>query len=92
MADAIADKHLESSAISLNRQSWPGDREEEERTKDNTPLLKKREKRWSLSNDGKAVGKGTSASYSTLLDPERERRKGLFVSRTVFGEVELQAS
>ena len=92
MGDAVADRDaLDASATSLNRQSWGF--EEEQRSTDTTPLLRRQKKKKappSGSRDGKrvqeALGRETSASYSALADSDDEKR-GLFVTRTVFGEV-----
>lgn len=89
MSDSVADKaELVSSAVSLNRQSWAKqeDQEQQEPADPHTPLLRKHGGRRAGAESNKSVGQGSSASYTGLLNTEADTRD-LYVTKTVFGEV-----
>lgn len=84
-------KELETSATSLNRQSWMM---EEPESRDTTPLIRKVQRPVGSSASaggsgqgelGKGGGAAASASYSAILDSEHEG--SLFVTRALYGEV-----
>lgn len=88
MTDTVVDKsELESSAKSLNYQSWLPREGGKDHT-DNTPLLHREKKggwfRNKFSSQSQEVSRGTDASVSFLNSSEI---KGPFVTRTLFGEV-----
>ena len=77
--------------MTFNRQSWTDQDQEEEgkRATSSTPLLGKsssEERGSGLGERGRGHDPAINTSFSNLLE-SGERKPGLFVNRTVFGEV-----